>query len=60
MHLIETEGKANLRGRRKAESLANTERDLAIASEWFPLEEEAAGMREPSAKPGRTAKPKRP
>jgi CopG family transcriptional regulator/antitoxin EndoAI len=60
MHLIETEGRANLRERLKAESLANAERDLAIAAEWFPLEEEAARMLETSAKPGRTAKPKRP
>jgi len=42
LHLIETEGKANLRERLKAEALANAGRDLAIAAEWFPLEEEAA------------------
>jgi CopG family transcriptional regulator/antitoxin EndoAI len=44
MHLVETEGKANLRERLKAEALANAERDLAIAVEWFPLEEESARM----------------
>jgi metal-responsive CopG/Arc/MetJ family transcriptional regulator len=59
MHLVETEGKANLRERLKAEALANAERDLAIAAEWFPLEEEAARMLEPSAKPGKTVKRKR-
>jgi len=41
-HLIETEGRMNLRERLKQEALANAERDLAIAAEWFPLEEEAA------------------
>jgi CopG family transcriptional regulator/antitoxin EndoAI len=59
MHLIETEGKANLRARLKSEALANAERDLAIAAEWFPLEEETARMPETS-KPGKTARPKRP
>jgi CopG family transcriptional regulator / antitoxin EndoAI len=41
MHLVEVEGKRNLRARLKAEALANAGRDLAIAAEWFPLEEEA-------------------
>jgi len=40
--LIETEGKANLRARLKEEAIANADRDLAIAAEWFPLDEEAA------------------
>ncbi|MBV9745591.1 MAG: hypothetical protein JO099_17660 [Acidobacteriia bacterium] len=40
-HLIETEAKANLRTRLKEEAIANAERDLALAAEWFPLEEEA-------------------
>jgi CopG family transcriptional regulator / antitoxin EndoAI len=38
--LVETEGKANLRARLKEEALANAERDLAMAAEWFPLEQE--------------------
>jgi CopG family transcriptional regulator / antitoxin EndoAI len=42
--LIETEGKANLRERLKEEATANAERDLAIAADWFPLEEEAEGL----------------
>jgi CopG family transcriptional regulator / antitoxin EndoAI len=41
IHLVEAEGKQSLRARLKAEALANAERDLAIAAEWFPLEEEA-------------------
>jgi metal-responsive CopG/Arc/MetJ family transcriptional regulator len=40
--LVETEGKANLRSRLKEEAIANSDRDLAIAAEWFPLEEETA------------------
>lgn len=40
-HLIEAEGKANLRARLKEEAIVNADRDLALAAEWFPLEEEA-------------------
>ena len=47
LRLVETEGKANLRARLKEEAIANADRDLAIATEWFPLEEEAAQIREP-------------
>jgi CopG family transcriptional regulator/antitoxin EndoAI len=39
--LIETEGKTNLREQLKAGYLANAGRDLKMAAEWFPLEEEA-------------------
>jgi CopG family transcriptional regulator/antitoxin EndoAI len=39
--LVETEGRANLRSRLKEEAIANADRDLAMAAEWFPLEEEA-------------------
>lgn len=42
--LIEAEGKANLREQLKQESIANADRDLAIAAEWFPLEEEASRL----------------
>jgi hypothetical protein len=38
-HLIETEGKMNLRERLKQEAIANAERDLGIAAAWFPLEQ---------------------
>jgi CopG family transcriptional regulator/antitoxin EndoAI len=41
--LVEVESKANLRERLKEEALANAERDLAMAAEWFPLEQEVAG-----------------
>lgn len=39
---LASEAKANLRERLKTEALANAERDLALAAEWFPLEQEAA------------------
>ena len=39
--LVETEGRANLRSRLMEEVIANADRDLAMAAEWFPLEEEA-------------------
>jgi len=45
-YLVETEGRANLRARLKEEALAGAERDLAIAAEWFPLEEKAAQLAE--------------
>lgn len=38
---IENQGKQNLREQLKAGYIANAERDLALAAEWFPLEEEA-------------------
>lgn len=43
--LVEAEGKANLRQQLKEEAETNGERDLAIAAEWFALEEEAAQLR---------------
>jgi CopG family transcriptional regulator/antitoxin EndoAI len=39
--LIESEAKANLRARLKDEAIDNADRDLEMAAEWFPLEEEA-------------------
>jgi CopG family transcriptional regulator/antitoxin EndoAI len=41
-HFIATKAKASLRERLKQEALANAERDLAMAAEWFPLEDEAS------------------
>ena len=40
-HYVKTQSKQNLRERLKQEALANAERDLLLAAEWFPLEEEA-------------------
>jgi CopG family transcriptional regulator / antitoxin EndoAI len=53
--LVETESKANLRTLLKQEAIDNAERDLSIATEWFPLEEEAAQLTET----GRVRKPTR-
>ncbi len=41
LRYIETHSRESLRERLKAGYRANAERDLAIAAEWFPLEEEA-------------------
>ena len=38
---VETQSRRNLRERLKQEALANAGRDLRMAAEWFPLEEEA-------------------
>jgi CopG family transcriptional regulator / antitoxin EndoAI len=49
-HYVETQGRQSLREQLKAGYLANAERDLATAVEWFPLEEGAWETRENSAK----------
>ena len=41
MHYVSSRGKSKLAEQLKAGALANAKRDLAIAEEWFPLEEEA-------------------
>ena len=58
-HYIETRGKASLREQLEAGYRANAERDLAIAAEWFPLEEEAWQTFEASRESGKPAKTKR-
>jgi CopG family transcriptional regulator / antitoxin EndoAI len=40
-HYVKTRSQQNLRERLKQEALGNAERDLQMAAEWFPLEEEA-------------------
>ena len=54
--LVAAEGRKNLRARLKEEALANAERDLAIAAEWFPLKEEAARLAESAGSRKRTRK----
>ena len=49
LHYIETQGRQNLRERLKEGAIANAGRDLEIAAEWFPLEEEAWEMFEKAA-----------
>ena len=56
--LVETQGRENLRKRLKEEAIANEDRDLAMAAEWFPLEEEAHQTMERT--PRRARKPLRP
>jgi len=41
MHYVRTHSRENIRERLKEEALANADRDLKMAAEWFPLEEEA-------------------
>jgi CopG family transcriptional regulator/antitoxin EndoAI len=41
MHYVSSRGRSNLAEQLKAGALANAKRDIAIAEEWFPLEEEA-------------------
>jgi CopG family transcriptional regulator / antitoxin EndoAI len=59
-HLVETQGRQPLRDRLKAGYQENADRDLALAAEWFPLEEEAWETFEGSRRSKKTAKPKRP
>jgi hypothetical protein len=40
--IVKPVGRASLRRKLKKEGIANTSRDLDIAAEWFPLEEQAA------------------
>lgn len=42
LHFIESEGRETLRDRLKREALANASRDVEMAAEWFPLEDEAS------------------
>ena len=49
-HYVETQGRESLREQLKAGYRANAERDLAMAAEWFPLEEEAWRVFETSRK----------
>ena len=41
LHYVETQGKQSLREQLKAGYLANADENLRIATEWFPLEEDA-------------------
>jgi CopG family transcriptional regulator/antitoxin EndoAI len=58
-HYVETQGRQSLREQLAAGYRANAERDLAMAAEWFPLEEEAGRTIEESRKVKKTAKSKR-
>jgi CopG family transcriptional regulator / antitoxin EndoAI len=49
LHYIETRGKQTLREQLATGYRANADRDLALAVEWFPLEEEAWEIYEKTA-----------
>jgi CopG family transcriptional regulator/antitoxin EndoAI len=58
LHFIESQGKEMLRERLKREAIANAQRDIEMAAEWFPLEEEAAAIaaRTPAKGPSKARK----
>ena len=41
LHYVSSRGRSNLAVQLRAGCVANAQRDLEIAQEWFPLEEEA-------------------
>jgi hypothetical protein len=55
LHYVETYGKQSLREQLATGYRANAERDLGMAAEWFPLEEEAWQTFESSRKPKKSA-----
>ena len=57
-YYVETQGRASLGEQLKAGYQANAERDVAMAAEWFPLEEEAWRMSEASRTPKKSTKTK--
>jgi hypothetical protein len=59
-NLIESQGKKMLRERLKREAIANAQRDIELAAEWFPAREEAAAVaaRAPTKGPSKARKAK--
>ncbi len=49
-YYVKDQNLQSLRLRLKKEALANAERDLAMATEWFPLEEESWQITQVSSK----------
>ena len=45
LYFIRSQGKKILHERLKQEAIANAGRDLEMAAEWFPLEEEASEIK---------------
>lgn len=50
MYYVSSRAKNNLAERLKQGALANAHRDLEIAQEWFPVDEEAWQRRRPTKK----------
>jgi CopG family transcriptional regulator / antitoxin EndoAI len=53
MYYVSSRGRSNLAEQLKAGARAHAERDLGIAEEWFPLEEEAWNRRQKRAPKGK-------
>lgn len=53
LHYVESKAKSNLAERLKAGALANAQRDLEIAQEWFSLDEEAWQRTKPARRRAR-------
>lgn len=51
IHYVTSKARTNLAERLKQGALANAQRDLAIAQEWFSLDEEAWQPKKPAARP---------
>lgn len=51
LHYVETQGRQSLREQLENGYRANAQRDLEIAAEWFPLEDEALRTFEESQRP---------
>jgi CopG family transcriptional regulator/antitoxin EndoAI len=58
LHFVQTQSRRMLREQLAAGYRANAERDLAVATEWFPLEEEAWRTSEAVASPKKSLKTK--
>jgi CopG family transcriptional regulator/antitoxin EndoAI len=50
IHYVTSRAKTNLAERLKQGAIANAQRDLAIAQEWFSLDEEAWQPRKPATR----------
>jgi len=50
IHYVTCRAKSNLADRLKQGAIANAQRDLAIAQEWFSLDEEVWQPRKPAAR----------
>ncbi len=50
IHYVTCRAKSNLADRLKQGAMVNAQRDLAIAQEWFSLDEEACQPRKPAAR----------
>ena len=53
LHYVESRAKGNLADRLKAGALATAKRDLEIAQEWFPVDEEAWQRTKPAKRAAR-------